>query len=93
MIIDNYNEWQECLDADECGLIRSYLEELIDATFRDIQHFKAKNIQARYELSPKYDPEQKWITTVDILSNLNVPHYDNTAYKQYISLYYDGGDT
>ena len=91
MIIDDYNEWKECLDADRCYLITSYLE-LIDAMVKDIQHLKAETIRARYELSQKYDPEHKWITTVDILSNLDMPHYDSMAYQQYVSLYYDGGD-
>ena len=84
MITDDYNEWRECLDSDRCELIASYME-LIDAMVRDIQHLKAETIRARYELS-------KWITTVDILSNLNMPHYDSMAYQQYVSTYYDGGD-
>ena len=91
MITDDYNEWQECLDADCCELIASYME-LIDAMVRDIRHLKAETIRARYELSQKFDPEHKWITTVDILSNLDMPHYDSMAYQQYVSLYYDGGD-
>ena len=77
MFTDDYNEWKECLDADDCELIASYLE-LIDAMVN--------------ELSQKFDPEHKWITTVDILSNLDMPHYDSLAYQQYVSLYYDGGD-
>jgi len=40
----------------------------------------------------QYDPDHKWITTVDILSNLDMPHYDSIAYQQYVSMYYDGGD-
>ena len=91
MITDDYNEWKECLDADRCDLITSYLE-LIDAMVKDIRHLKAETIRARYELSQKFDPEHKWITTVDILSNLDMPHYDSMAYQQYVSLYYDGGD-
>lgn len=91
MITDDYNEWKECLDADSCDLISSYLE-LIDAMVKDIQHLKAETIRARYELSRKYEPEHRWITTVDILSNLDMPHYDSMAYQQYVSLYYDGGD-
>jgi len=54
MITDDYNEWRECLDADHCELIASYME-LIDAMVRDIQHLKAETIRARYELSQKYD--------------------------------------
>ena len=88
MITDDYNEWKECLDADSCDLITSYME-LIDAMVKDIQHLKAETIRARYELSQKYDPEHKWITTVDIL---DMPHYDSMAYQQYVSLYYDGGN-
>ena len=91
MITDDYNEWRECLDSDRCELIASYME-LIDAMVRDIQHLKAETIRARYELSQKFDPDHKWITTVDILSNLNMPHYDSMAYQQYVSTYYDGGD-
>ena len=91
MITDDYNEWRECLDADSCELIASFLE-LVDAMVRDIQHLKAETIRARYELSRKFDPDHKWITTVDILSNLDLPHYDSMAYQQYVSIYYDGGD-
>ena len=78
MFTDDYNEWKECLDADRCDLITSYLD-LIDAMVKDIQHLKAETIRARYELSRKYDPEHKWITTVDILSNLDMQHYDSMA--------------
>ena len=91
MTIDDYREWRKCLDADDCELINSYLE-LIDAMVRDMQHLKAETIRARYELSQKFDPDHKWITTVDILSDLDMPHYDSMAYQQYVSLYYDGGD-
>lgn len=83
--------WDECPGADECELIRSFLE-LVDSMVRDIQHLKAETIRARYELSDKYDPEHKWITTVDILSNLDSPHYDSLAYQEYRNIYYDGGD-
>ena len=92
MITDDYNEWRECLDSDRCELIASYME-LVDAMVRDIQHLKAETIRARYELSQKFDPDHKWITTVDILSNLDMPHYDSMAYQQYVSTYYDGGDS
>ena len=91
MITDDYNEWRECLDADSCELVASFLE-LVDAMVRDIQHLKAETIRARYELSRRADPEHKWITTVDILSNLDTPHYDSLAYQLYVSSYYDGGD-
>ena len=91
MITEDYNEWRECLDADNCELIASFLE-LVDAMVRDIQHLKAETIRARYELSQKLDPDHKWITTVDILSNLDMPHYESMAYQQYVSIYYDGGD-
>ena len=40
MITDDYNEWRECLDADNCELIASFLE-LVDVMVRDIQHLKA----------------------------------------------------
>lgn len=88
---DDYNKWRECLDADNCELIVSFLE-LVDVMVRDIQHLKAETIRARYELSQKLDPDHKWITTVDILSNLDMPHYDSIAYQQYVNIYYDGGD-
>ena len=91
MLTDEYTEWRECLDTDSCELVASYLE-LVDAMVRDIQHLKAETIRARYELSQKFDPDHKWITTVDILSNLNIPHYDSMAYQHYVSCYYDGGD-
>lgn len=91
MYTDDYSGWRECLDADGCELVTSYLE-LIDAMVRDIQHLKAEVIRARYELSRKLDPGREWITDVDILSNLDMPHYDSMAYQQYVSLYYDGGD-
>ena len=91
MITDDYNEWRECLDSDRCELTASYME-LVDAMVLDIQHLKAETIRARYELSQKFDPDHKWITTVDILSNLDMPHYDSMAYQQYVSTYYDGGD-
>lgn len=87
----DYNTWDECPEIDGCGLIHSFLE-LVDLMVRDIQHLKAEAIRARYELSKEYDPEQKWITTVDILSDLDMPHYDNPAYQEYIRIYYDGGD-
>ena len=91
MITDDYNEWRECPDAENCELIVSFLE-LVDAMVRDIQHLKAETIRARCELSQKFDPDHKWITTVDILSNLDMPHYDSLAYQQYVSIYYDSGD-
>ena len=47
MITDAYNGWRDCLDADTCELITSYLE-LIDAMVKDIQHLKAETIRARY---------------------------------------------
>ena len=88
---NDYRAWDECPEADSCELIRSFME-LVDSMVRDIQHLKAETIRARYELSKKYDPEHKWITTVDILSNLDMPHYDSMAYQEYICNYYDGGD-
>lgn len=83
--------WDGCPEAGECELIRSFLE-LVDSMVRDIQHLKAETIRAKYELSREYDPEHKWITTVDILSNLDMPHYDSPAYREYMNIYYDGGD-
>lgn len=91
MVNDNYEAWDECPEADSCELISPFLE-LVDMMVRDIQHLKAETIRARYELSRALDPEHKWISTVDILSDLDMPHYDNLAYQEYIQLYYDGGD-
>lgn len=91
MVSDEYQAWDECPDAEDCELIRSFLE-LVDSMVGDIQHLKAEAIRARYELAGKYDPEHKWITTVDLLSNLDMPHYDNAAYQEYVRIYYDGGD-
>ena len=59
---------------------------------RDIQHLKPEPIRARYELSQKYDREQTWSTSADLLSDLDMPHYDNLAYQEYRRIYYDGGD-
>ena len=87
----NYTSWDECPEVESCELIESFLK-LVDSMVRDIQHLKAETIRARYELSMKYDPEHKWITTVDILSNLDTPHYDSLAYQEYMNIYYDGGD-
>lgn len=91
MVTDDYNEWRECLDADRCELIVSFLE-LIDDMVNDIRHLKAETVRARYEMISKCYPEHHLITAVDILSNLNMPHYDSMAYQQYVSIYYDGGD-
>ena len=41
MLYDGYNAWDECPEADDCELIRSFLE-LVDAMVRDIQHLKCK---------------------------------------------------
>lgn len=91
MLHDDYKAWDECPDADNCELVHSFLE-LVDSMVRDIQHLKAETIRARYELSQKYDPSHTWITTVDILSDLDMPHYDNPAYQEYMRICYDGGD-
>ena len=81
MLRNDDQAWDECPDAESCELIHSFLE-LVDSMVRDIQHLKAETIRARYELSQKYDREHTWITTVDILSDLDMPHYDNLAYAQ-----------
>ena len=91
MLHDNDLAWDEYPDADSCELIYSFLE-LVDSMVKDIQHLKAETIRARYELSQKYDPEHTWINTVDILSDLDMPHYDNLAYQEYMRIYYGGGD-
>lgn len=87
----DYRVWDECPGADDCELIHSLLE-LVDSMVRDIQHLKAEAIRARYELSREYNPEHRWITTVDLLSNLDMPHYDSLAYQEYVRIYYDGGE-
>ena len=91
MIRDDYTAWDECPEVNECELIRSFLE-LVDSMVKDIQHLKAETIKARYRLSQNLDPEHQWITSVDILSGLDTPHYDNLAYQEYMRIYYDGGD-
>ena len=91
MLYDGYNAWDECPEADNCELIRSFLE-LVDAMVRDIQHLKAEAVRARYRFAMETDPERKQITTVDILSDLDMPHYDSLAYQEFSRICYDGGD-
>ena len=91
MIRDDYTAWDECPEVNECELIRSFLE-LVDSMVKDIRHLKAETIKARYQLSQSLDPEHQWITSADILSGLDTPHYDNLAYQEYIRIYSDGGD-
>ena len=91
MISDDYRAWDECPEVDDCELISSFLE-LVDSMVKDMQHLKAETIRARYELSQKLDPDHEWITSVDILSNLDMPHYESLAYQEYVRIYYDGGD-
>ncbi len=83
--------WNECGEAEQCELICSFLD-LVDSMVKDMQHLKAETIRSKYMLSEELDPEHKWISTADILSGLDMPHYDNLAYQEYIRLYYDGGD-
>ena len=90
MLYDGYNAWDECPEADNCELIRSFLE-LVDAMVRDIQHLKAEAVRARYRFAMETDPERKQITTVDILSDLDMPHYDSLAYQEFSRICYDGG--
>lgn len=84
-------EWDECPDCDTCELILSFLE-LTDSLVHDLQHLKAETMRARYQWRKQLDPEKSWITTVDMLSNLEMPHYDNQAYQEYMRVYYNGGD-
>lgn len=93
MLYDGYNAWDECPEADDCELIRSFLE-LVDAIVRDIQYLNLKTteIRARYRFAMETDPERKRITTVDILSYLDIPHYDSLAYQEFSRICYDGGD-
>ena len=91
MLNDDYTAWDECPGVDECELVRSFLE-LVDVMVKDIQHLEAEAIRARYELSKVLDPEHKWITSVDILTDLEFPYYDHRAYQEYMRIYYDGGD-
>lgn len=87
---NDYQAWDECPDVDECELVFSFLK-LVDDMVKDIQHLKAETIRARYELAQQKNPENN-ITSVDILSGLEMPHYDSLAYQEYTRLYYDGGD-
>lgn len=87
----DYEAWDECPGTDECELVVSFLQ-LVDDMVKDIQHLKAETIRARYELARQKDPEKKWITSADILSGLDTPHYDSLAYQEYVRIYYDGGD-
>ena len=91
MLNDGYNAWVECPETDECELIRSFLE-LVDAMVKDIQHLKAEAIRARYRLAMETDPACEQITTVDLLSDLDMPHYDSLAYQEFSRICYDGGD-
>ena len=91
MLYESYNAWDECPESDDCELIRSFLE-LVDAMVRDIQHLKAETVRARYRLAMEMAPEHKQITTVDILSDLDMPHYDNLAYQEFSRICYDVGD-
>lgn len=59
---------------------------------RDIQHLKAEAIRARYRPAMETDPERKQITTVDIFSDLDMPHYDSLAYQEFSRICYDEGD-
>ena len=91
MMYDDDRAWDECPEMDDCELIRSFLE-LVNDMVRDIQHLKAETIRARYQLSKELDPEHIQFTTVDILSDLDMPHYDSLAYQEFARIYYDGGD-
>ena len=91
MLNRDYKAWDECPEVSECELIREFMK-LVDTMIRDIQHLEAETVRARYALSEKLDPEHKWITGCDILSDLSTPYYDSIAYKEFISTYYDGED-
>ena len=84
-------EWDECPECDTCELILSFLE-LTDSLVHDLQHLKAETMRARYQWWKQLDPDKNRITTVDLLSNLEMPHYDNQAYQEYMRVYYNGGD-
>lgn len=53
---------------------------------------QAEAVRARYRFAMETDPERKQITTVDILSDLDMPHYDSLAYQEFSRICYDGGD-
>ena len=91
MIDEGYMCWDECPEFYDCELILSFME-LVDAMIKDIQHLKAETIRARYKYSQLIDPDKEWVTALDILSNLDMPHYENLAYKEYMIRYYNGGD-
>ena len=46
MLYDGYNAWDECPEAYDCELIRSFLE-LVAAMVKDIQPLKAEAGRAR----------------------------------------------
>ena len=91
MLYDGYSAQNECPEADNCELIRSFLE-LVDTMARDIQHLKAEAVRARYRFAMEIDPEHKQVTTVDILSDLDMPHYDSLAYQEFSRIRYVGRD-
>ena len=91
MLYEGNNALDEGPEADDCELIRSFLE-LASAMVKDIQHLKAETVRSRYRLAMKTDPEHKQITTVDILLDLDMPHYDNLAYQEFSRICDDGGD-
>lgn len=84
-------EWDECPECDTCELIYSFME-LTDSLVRDLQHLKAETVRARYQLRQQLDPGKTWTTGIDVLSNMEMPHYDNQAYQEYMRVYYDGGN-
>ena len=89
MLYDSYNAWNECPEADDCELTRSF-RKLMDAMVRNIQPLKAEAIQVRYRLAMKMDPERKQSTAFDILLELNTPHYNSLAYQEFSRICYDG---
>ena len=91
MMYDGDRACDECPGVDNCELICSFLK-LVDAMAMDIQYFKAETIRARYQLSMEIDPEHTRFTTVDILLDLNIPHYDSLAYQEFSKIYYDWED-
>ena len=61
------------------------------AVVRNIQYLKVEVIRTRYRLTMEMDPERKQITTVDLLSDLDTPHCDRLAFKEFSRICYDGG--
>ncbi len=91
MLDTDYMSWDECPEETSCELVLEFFA-LVDTMVKDIQHLEAEAIRARYALRMMLDPKKEWITTGDLLSGLISPYGENLAYKEFMRIYYDGGD-